>query len=96
MQVKFNLDVERLLPDSIRRRFILKQETLYPNMRTGLLSKLVQDDKLLKMITETVLANRNEVRKQPKLLLRNYPIVLPPSSAERNAEAVLPVRRHQG
>jgi hypothetical protein len=62
MQVDLNLDVERMLPDFIRRRFIVKQETLYPNRKRGILSKILHDDNTLSKITKGVIvADSNQV-----------------------------------
>lgn len=64
MQVTLNLDVERMLPDFVRRRFIVKQQTLLPNQRRGgVLGKIRMSDPTLNRITKGVRAGfSNEVK----------------------------------
>ena len=57
MQVTLNLDVERILPDFIRRRFIVRKQTLYPNVKKGLFSRILRDDSTLGTITKGVVAD---------------------------------------
>ena len=60
-QVTLNLDVERILPDFVRRRFIVRQETVLPNQSKSIFAKVFQDDNTLKRIAHTVVAKGNEV-----------------------------------
>eukprot|EP00095_Tigriopus_kingsejongensis_P005747 maker-scaffold28_size608977-snap-gene-2.12 protein:Tk05747 transcript:maker-scaffold28_size608977-snap-gene-2.12-mRNA-1 annotation:"transient receptor potential cation channel subfamily a member 1-like protein" len=64
MQVTLNLDVEKILPSFIRRRFIVAQETVLPNMRKSFVAKVFQDDNTLKRIAFTVVAKGNETEMQ--------------------------------
>lgn len=58
MQVTLNLDVERMLPDFIRRRFIVKKQTLYPNVRRSCFSGLLRaGDDDISEIAKGVLAD---------------------------------------
>lgn len=63
MQVTLNLDVERMLPDFIRRRFIVKQQTILPNQKKGgFLAKFLMNDNALNRITKGIRAGiSNEV-----------------------------------
>jgi len=61
MQVTLNLDVEKLLPESLRRRFIVRQETVLPNKGNSLLAKILSDDNTLKRIARAVIEHGNEV-----------------------------------
>ena len=61
MQVDLNLNVEKMLPDFIRRRFIIRQETVWPNRRSKAWTKLLNDANLLTRITKTILAGEKEV-----------------------------------
>ena len=54
MQVTLNLDVERMLPDCIRRRFIVKQQTVYPNEKRGMVTKILREENTLNRITKGV------------------------------------------
>lgn len=74
MQVTLNLDVERMLPDFVRRRFIVKQQTLLPNQRRGgVLGKIRMSDPTLNRITKGVRAGfSNEVKLVFFLLTRNW------------------------
>ena len=57
MQVGMALDVEKLLPDFIRRRFIVKKLSVYPRKKIGLLSILIGDANSLGKITKGVVAD---------------------------------------
>ena len=58
MQVTLNLDVERMLPDFIRRRFIVKKQTLYPNVRRSCFSGMLRaGDDDISEIAKGVLAD---------------------------------------
>lgn len=61
MQVSLNLDVEKLLPDFIRRRMVIRQETVYPNVKKNILAKIFYDDNTLRRIARTVAEEENEV-----------------------------------
>ena len=56
-----NLDVEKMLPDFIRRRFIIKKESLRPNQKRNTILKFFLDDTTLKRISNAVVADGNEV-----------------------------------
>ena len=73
MQVNLNLDVEKMLPDFLRRRFVVRQETVRPNKRSGFLTRFLNDANLLTRITKTVLADESEVI--DKIILPNYFII---------------------
>ena len=61
MQVNLNLDVERMLPDCLRRRFVVRKETVWPNKRFRIWTQLLNDANLLTKITKTILADEQEV-----------------------------------
>ena len=44
MQVNLNLEVEKMLPDFVKRRVLVKQETLFPNKKKSIFSKVLNDD----------------------------------------------------
>ena len=44
MQVTLNLEVEKMMPDFMRRRVLVKQETLFPNKKKSIFSKVLNDD----------------------------------------------------
>ena len=44
MQVTLNLEVEKMLPDFMKRRVLVKQETLFPNKKKSIFSKVLNDD----------------------------------------------------
>eukprot|EP00094_Tigriopus_californicus_P006606 TCALIF_06362-PA protein Name:"Similar to trpa-1 Transient receptor potential cation channel subfamily A member 1 homolog (Caenorhabditis elegans)" AED:0.12 eAED:0.12 QI:8/0.6/0.31/0.93/1/1/16/267/1355 len=60
MQVTLNLDVEKILPEFIRRRFIVRQEVVLPNQNKSIFAKIFHDDNTLKRIAFTVVAKGNE------------------------------------
>ena len=59
--MSLNLDVEKMLPDIISRKFIQRQETVLPNKRKNICSKIFQDDNTLKRIAKAVIEKGNEV-----------------------------------
>ena len=42
--MNLNLEVEKMLPDFIRRRVLVKEETLFPNKKKSIFSKVLNDD----------------------------------------------------
>ena len=69
-----NLDVEKMLPDFIRRRFIIKKESLRPNQKRNTILKFFLDDTTLKRISNAVVADGNEVHFLPiklKIIVSN-------------------------
>ena len=61
MQVTLNLDVEKMLPDILRRKVIKRSETVFPNQKKNIFSKIFQDDNTLKRIARSVVEKGNEV-----------------------------------
>ena len=57
MQVGMALDVERMLPDFIRRRFIVKKLSVFPRKKIGFLSVIAGDANSLGKITKGVVAD---------------------------------------
>jgi hypothetical protein len=53
--------VEKMLPDFLRRRSVIRQETLWPNKRSRIWSKFLNDANLLTKIKTVFLANDSEV-----------------------------------
>ncbi|XP_071749523.1 transient receptor potential cation channel subfamily A member 1 homolog [Lepeophtheirus salmonis] len=53
MQVTLNLDVEKLLPDCLRRKFLIRKEKIYPNKQSQ-----GWGDPTLTRITQIILAGR--------------------------------------
>ena len=56
-----NLDVEKILPDFIRRRFIIRKESVRPNEKRNAILKFLKDDTTLKRIANAIVADGNEV-----------------------------------
>ena len=56
-----NLDVEKMLPDFIRRKFIIRKESVRPNEKRNAILKFFLDDTTLKRIASAVVADGNEV-----------------------------------
>jgi hypothetical protein len=54
LKVNLNLDVEKMIPAFIRRKIYKKQETVYPNQKTSLFTKVFNDDNTLKKIASAV------------------------------------------
>ncbi len=70
MQVELNLDVEKLLPEWIRRRFMVKEETVYPNKRIGILSRILNDNSTLNQLAQAVVAKGHEVGMSKMLFIK--------------------------
>ena len=60
MQVSLNLDVEKVLPDFLKRRFFIREESVYPNKSRNIFSKFLKDDSTLQRISKAVVAGGNE------------------------------------
>ena len=69
MQVNLVLDVEKLMPDFLRRKFMVQQETVLPNKRLGVLSSILNDNGTLNRISLSVVENGNQVRGPTVLLV---------------------------
>ncbi len=61
MQVELNLDVEKMLPGFIRRKFTIRRETVHPNGGGGIVSKMLNDDTTLRRISLAVIEHGSEV-----------------------------------
>ena len=59
--MNLNLDVEKMLPDFIRRRFIIRKESVRPNEKRNAILKFFLDDTTLKRIATAIIADGNEV-----------------------------------
>ena len=46
-----------MLPDFIRRRFVIRKQTLYPNVKRGMFSRILSDGNTLATITKGVVAD---------------------------------------
>ena len=64
MQVNLNLDMERMLPNFIKRRYIIKEDEVYPNAtKSALLNTyLLSDNDTLQRIVDSVVAKQTDVR----------------------------------
>ncbi len=60
MQVTLSLDVEMLLLEFMRRKMIIRKQTLFPNARRNLLSQVYHDGYTLHAIKEAVVSKKNE------------------------------------
>lgn len=58
-KVELVLSVERLLPEFLRERWILKTETLHPNQNPGCLSQISPYQNPLKFIKNLVVASES-------------------------------------
>ena len=58
-KVELVLSVERLLPEFLRERWILKTETLYPNQGPGCLSHISPYQNQLKFIKNLIVASES-------------------------------------
>ena len=63
MQVTLNLDVEKMLPDFLRRKVIKRSETVFPNQKKNILAMIFQDDNTLKRIAKAVVEKGHEVKR---------------------------------
>ncbi len=63
MQVELNLDVEKMLPPFIRRKFTIRRESVFPNSGGGLVSRILNDDTTLRRISQAVIQHGSEARR---------------------------------
>ncbi len=61
MQVTLNLDVEKMLPDVLRRKYIIKSEEVYPNKTKSVLLNVYHDNNTLKRISNEIIAKETDV-----------------------------------
>ena len=63
MQVNLNLDMERMLPNFIKRRYIIKEDEVYPNEPKSVLNTyMLSDNDTLQRIVDEVVAKQTDVR----------------------------------
>merc|ERR1719188_291327 len=60
MLVTLSLDVEMLLPEFIRRKIIIRRQTLFPNRMRSIFSKVYQDGHTMQSIKAAVVAMANK------------------------------------
>ena len=60
MLVTLSLDVEMLLPELIRRKIIIRRQTLFPNTMGSIFEKVYKDGHTMQSIKEAVVAMANE------------------------------------
>ena len=62
MQVNLNLDMERMLPNYIKRRYIIKEEEVFPNAPKSVLNTyMLSDNDTLQRIVDEVVAKQTDV-----------------------------------
>ena len=62
MQVNLNLDMERMLPNFIKRRYIIKEEEVFPNAPKSVLNTyMLSDNDTLQRIVDEVVAKQTDV-----------------------------------
>jgi transient receptor potential cation channel subfamily A protein 1 len=73
MQVQLNMDVEKRLPEWMRRKLMVKGEKVFPNKnkRKNIAMKILYDDFTLQKITRNFVNKKSEVRRtfQAKMAL---------------------------
>ena len=60
MLVTLSLDVEMLLPEFIRRKIVIRRQTLFPNRMRSIFSKVYQDGHTMQSIKAAVVAMANK------------------------------------
>ena len=60
MLVTLSLDVEMLLPEFIRRKIVLRRQTLFPNTMGSIFEKVYKDGHTMQSIKDAVVAMANE------------------------------------
>ncbi len=63
-----------MLPEFLRRKVFLRQETVYPNQKKSIISKVFNDDNNLKKIARTVKTEGMETDAQ--ILTNNQEVIL--------------------
>ena len=67
MQAKLNLDVEKRLPEWLRRKLTIKGETLYPNKRRNPVAHIYYDGFTLQKIAKSVVDRTSQVLNETTL-----------------------------
>ena len=72
MQVNLNLDMERMLPNFIKRRYIIKEEEVFPNAPKSVLNTyMLSDNDTLQRIVDEVVAKQTDDQMEQILLNLN-------------------------
>ena len=80
MQVRLNLDVERMLPTFLHKKYIVKGEKVYPNKPESMFLNILNDNNNLRRIANAIVAKETDVS---QFLLKwlggtqNHSILLP-------------------
>ena len=56
-QVELTLNVEKLLPECLRKKWMIKTETLEPNKRSNILTRLLINENTMRSIARRVVSN---------------------------------------
>ena len=61
MQVRLNLDVERMLPTFLHKKYIVKGEKVYPNKPESMFLNILNDNNNLRRIANAIVAKETDV-----------------------------------
>ena len=61
MQVRLNLDVERMLPTFLHRKYIIRNEEVYPNRPKSMVHNILNDNNNLRRIANSIVAKETDV-----------------------------------
>ena len=64
MQVRLNLDVERMLPTFLHRKYIIRNEEVYPNKPKSMVHNILNDNNNLRRIANAIVAKETDVSRQ--------------------------------
>lgn len=61
MQVRLNLDVERMLPTFLHKKYIIKGDEVYPNKPKSIFLNILNDNNNLRRIANSIVAKETDV-----------------------------------
>ena len=63
MQVRLNLDVERMLPTFLHKKYIIKGDEVHPNKPQSMFLNIWNDNNNLRRIANSIVAKETDVSK---------------------------------
>ena len=78
MQVRLNLDVERMLPTFLHKKYIVKGEKVYPNKPESIFLNILNDNNNLRRIANAIVAKETDVSSSQIVVeTQNHSLLLP-------------------
>ena len=70
MQVRLNLDVERMLPTFLHKKYIIKGDEVHPNKPQSMFLNIWNDNNNLRRIANSIVAKETDVSRHARAAIR--------------------------